>query len=148
MEKDNNSKKPGSYRIPVLEEELVVGKRRVETGSVKASIEVHDVEQVVEQPLTKEKVEVQRVAIDRFIDRPAETRTEGDVTIIPVMEEVLVVEKRLRLKEELHIKRSTETVTQTHREVLRKEEAVVERNQGTSEAIQNDDPAKTGSHRR
>ena len=35
-------------------------------------------------------------------------REEGDVTIIPVLEEIVVVEKRLVLKEELHVRRVTE----------------------------------------
>jgi uncharacterized protein (TIGR02271 family) len=114
------------YPIPVLEEELKVGKRRVETGSTKVSIGVREIEEVIEQPLIDEKVEVTRVAIDRFIDRPAETRTEGEVTIVPVMEEVLVVEKKLRLKEELHIIRTAQTRVQTHKDTLYKEEVTVE----------------------
>lgn len=121
-------KKPVAERtVPVLAEELQVGKQKVETATTKVSIKVKENEQVVEQPLMKERVEVQRVTINRFIDRPAEPRTEGDVTIIPVMEEVLVVEKKLRLKEELRITRATEVVTHSHKEVVRKQEAVVER---------------------
>jgi uncharacterized protein (TIGR02271 family) len=113
--------------IPLFEEELRLGKRRVETGRTRVSIKVDEDEQVIEQPLMKENVEVRHVAINRFIDAPAELRTEGDVTIIPVMEEVLVVEKKLRLREEVHIRRLTETVKQTHKEKVRKEEVVVER---------------------
>lgn len=49
-----------------------------------------------------------------------EIRTEGDVTIVPVLEEVLVVEKRLVLKEELHIRRrvAAETVEITPFELV------------------------------
>jgi stress response protein YsnF len=54
-------------------------------------------------------------------------RTEGDVTIVPVLEEVLVVEKRLLLKEELHIRRGVETETVEVPVTLRKQRAVVER---------------------
>jgi uncharacterized protein (TIGR02271 family) len=113
--------------IPLFEEEVRIGKRRVETGSTKVSIKVDEHEQVIEQPLMRENLEVRHVPINRFIDAPAEVRTEGDVTIIPVMEEVLVVEKKLRLREEVHIRRCTETVKQAHKEKVRKEEAVVER---------------------
>ncbi len=56
-------------------------------------------------PLFREDCEVQRVEVKRIIDKPAEIRHEGDTMIIPLMEEVLVVEKRLMLREELHIKR-------------------------------------------
>ena len=72
----------------------------------------------------KDKVEVRHVAIERFIDSPAQVRIEGDTTIVPVMEEVLV--KKLRLKEEVHIRRDSEVVTKTHRETLRREEVTVE----------------------
>lgn len=56
-------------------------------------------------PLFREDCDVQRVEVKRIIDKPAEIRQEGDTLIIPLMEEVLVVEKRLMLREELHIKR-------------------------------------------
>lgn len=58
--------------------------------------------------LFREDCEVERVPIRRMIDRPAEIRHEGDTLIVPLMEEVLVVEKRLMLREELHIKRRRE----------------------------------------
>jgi len=72
-------------------------------------------------------VEVTRVPVDRVVDHPPEIRTENDVTIIPILEEVLVVEKRLVLKEELHVRK---TNTQDNVELpvqLRKQRAVVER---------------------
>lgn len=125
-EKNGSSKISIEQTFPVMEEELQVGKRRVETGITKVNIKVKADEQVIEQPLLKENVEVRHVAVDRFIDSPVGTRTEGDVTIIPIMEEVLIVEKKLRLKEELHITRRSETVIHTQKEVVRKEEAVVE----------------------
>jgi stress response protein YsnF len=48
----------------------------------------------------------------RIVETAPEIRTEGDVTILPVVEEVLVVEKRLVLKEELHIRRRVRQLTQ------------------------------------
>ena len=38
------------------------------------------------------------------VEKPPPVRTEGDVLIVPVVEEV-VVERRLMLSEELHIRR-------------------------------------------
>ncbi len=60
-------------------------------------------------PLFREDCEVERVQVNRMLDQPAEMRQDGDTLIIPLMEEVLVVEKRLMLREELHIKRRRET---------------------------------------
>ena len=66
------------------------------------------------------------MTINRFTDSPVQTRTEGATIIVPVMKEVLVVEKKLRLKEEIHIRRQTEVIAHTHKETLRKEEVIVE----------------------
>jgi hypothetical protein len=60
-------------------------------------------------PLFREDCEVERVQVKRMLDQPAEIRQDGDTLIIPLMEEVLVIEKRLMLREELHIRRRRET---------------------------------------
>jgi len=60
------------------------------------------------------------------VETAPEIRTEGDVTIVPVLEEVLVVEKRLVLKEELHIRRRIETETVEVPVILRKQRAIIE----------------------
>ena len=69
----------------------------------------------------------QPTGIRRDADGDAQVRTEGDVTIIPVVEERYVMEKRLVLVEELHVRRERH---ETHRpEVVRvlKEEVEVDR---------------------
>jgi uncharacterized protein (TIGR02271 family) len=84
-------------------------------------------EEVVDEPLLREEVEVERVSVNRVVEEPSGIRYEGDRTIIPLYEEVLVVEKRLMLTEELHVtKRQVET-RDPQRVSLRREEAVVER---------------------
>src|SRR5215208_351480 len=92
--------------IPLLKEELGVDKRSVVTGKVRVRSVVDTIEELVHAALTDERVEVTRVPMDREVEAAPSVRTEGDVTIVPIMEEVLVVEKRLVLKEELHIRRS------------------------------------------
>lgn len=58
-----------------------------------------------DEPLFVEDVQVERVPINRIIDGPAQTRQEGDTTIVPVVEEVITVQKRLLLREEVRITR-------------------------------------------
>jgi len=113
--------------IPVVTEELDVRKRTVETGRVRVSKTAREREVVVDEPLLRERVDVERVAVNRVVDGPVAIRNEGDVTIIPVLEEVIVVEKRLMLKEELRLtkRRVEEHIPQ--RVTLRTEEAFVER---------------------
>ena len=113
--------------IPLLEEELAVSKREVVTGRVRVRTVVDTREELVRQELETEHVSVTRVPIDRYVDAAPSVRTEGNVTIVPVLEEVLVIETRLLLKEEVHILRtvSTETVEQSVR--LRQQRAIVEK---------------------
>jgi uncharacterized protein (TIGR02271 family) len=117
----------GAVRIPLAEEKLRVDKRVRETGRVRLTKHVDVREEVVDEPLFREKVEVERVPVDRYVDEPVPTRTEGETTIIPVMEEVLVVEKRLRLKEELHVTRRRTEHRDPQRVTLRSERVEVER---------------------
>lgn len=113
--------------IPLHAEEVSIGKRQVATGRVKVSTVTQSREEVIEQPLETERVEVERVSIGKVIEKAPEIRTEEDVTIIPVVEEMLVLQRQLVLKEEVRIRRVHET--QNHREhvVLRRQEAVITR---------------------
>lgn len=113
--------------IPLVEESATIGKREVVTGRVRVQTFTDTVEEIARADVQRETVEVTRVSIDRMVETAPEIRTEGDVTILPVVEEVLVVEKRLVLKEELHIRRRVETETVEVPVTLRKQRAVVER---------------------
>jgi len=112
--------------VPVVHEVLDVQKRWVETGRVRVKKVVYQREEVVDEPLLREEVEVERIAINRAVDGPVAVRHEGDVMIVPILEEVLVVEKRLVLKEELHIRRRQVQESHPQRITLRTEEATVE----------------------
>jgi uncharacterized protein (TIGR02271 family) len=113
--------------IPVFEEELSVAKRVVETARVRVSRVTHTHEQLVDELLQQEKVEVERVPIDRQVEVMPSVRQEGDVTIVPVVEEVLRVERHLVLKEEVHIRRVKTTERHQESVTLRRQEAQVTR---------------------
>ena len=122
---------PGFQKIviPVIQEELLVGKKMVETGKVYISKKVYEEEFIQNEPVTSEEVIVERKEINQYIDvAPPAVRQEGDITIISVIKEVLVVEKRLMLVEELHIKKHIKTDSAVIKEILRKEEINVTRN--------------------
>jgi stress response protein YsnF len=78
-------------------------------------------------PLRTDRTEVTRVPVGRWVESPVPVRQEGDTTIVPVLEEVLVVEKRLMLKEEVRITRYREQRLEQQRITLRSEEVTVER---------------------
>jgi uncharacterized protein (TIGR02271 family) len=114
-------------RIPLAEEQLSVEKRQVETAKVRVRTETEFVEEQVSVDLLQDEVEVTRVPIGRAVEKPPALREEGDVLIVPVLEEVLVVEKRLVLKEELRIARRAKSTVRELPVVLRKQRAVIDR---------------------
>jgi len=67
------------------------------------------------------------VPVGRWIETPAVVRHEGDTTVYPVVEEVLVTEKRLRLVEQVRVTRRQTTHKVRQQVGLRREEIVVER---------------------
>jgi uncharacterized protein (TIGR02271 family) len=113
--------------IPVIAEEAQVRKERRITSKVRLRKIVHHEEQTVDEPLLKEQVSVERVAIDRWVDEAPPIRNEGDTLIVPVVEEVLVVEKRLRLREEVRLTWRHEEEHEPQHLVVRREEVSVER---------------------
>jgi stress response protein YsnF len=72
-------------------------------------------------------VHVKRVPVGRVVDGPVPVRHVGNTMIVSLLEEVLVVEKRLMLKEELHITKEEVETYRPQRVRLRTEEAFVER---------------------
>jgi uncharacterized protein (TIGR02271 family) len=108
-------------------EEVVVGKRAVGVGRVRVNKKVRNREELIEQPLEHDKVEIDRVPINRLLRGPVKPRYEGDVLVIPVVEEVAVVTKQLMLKEELHIRKRAVRSIHKERVALRSEEVNVER---------------------
>jgi stress response protein YsnF len=113
--------------VPIVEENLRVDTHETVTGKVRVHTFTDTVEELAQADLRSESVEVTRVPIDKVVDAIPSIRTENDVTIVPVLEEVLVVEKRLVLKEELHIRRRVESETFEVPVQLRKQRAVVQR---------------------
>ena len=123
----DNGDGEGDAVIPLHDESVTVGKQRVERSRVRVTTRVSEREEMVREALEHEEATVTRVPIDREIDAHPGIRQEGDVTVIPLVEEVLVVERRLILREELHIRKSRRTVEDEQPVTLRSEEAVVER---------------------
>lgn len=116
--------------IPLAREESKVGKRKVKTGTVRIDKRVHERDELVDVPVFTEDVHIERVPINEIVTEPAGSRTEGDEVILPLFEEVLVVEKRLLLKEELHIRRQKREMRNPQRVRLRSEEVSIERRKG------------------
>jgi uncharacterized protein (TIGR02271 family) len=91
--------------IPVIEEEVTVEKQIVETGKVRISKRISEREELVDVPLFREEVSVERVPINLVVEARPPVRQEGDTMIIPVVEEQIIVQKKLLLVEELRVRK-------------------------------------------
>ena len=111
----------------MVEETARIDKREVQTGRVKVHTVVETSEQMVREALSSQNVKVTRVPVDQPVEPAAGSRLPDEITIVPVLEEILVVEKRLILREELHIKQEVSHETVEVPVSLRKQRAVVER---------------------
>jgi stress response protein YsnF len=115
--------------IPVVREELVVRKRSVDAGSgVRIAKTVAQQEHVVDEMLAKDDVVIERVGVGRVVDAAnlPGIRYEGATMIVPVLEEILVTEKRTILKEELRVTSTRRQVREQQRVVLRSEQVSVD----------------------
>ena len=113
--------------VPLLEETLDVGKRRVVTGSLRVTTRTETRQETAQVELARSVVEVTRVPVDRPVDEAPAVRTEGDTTIVSVVEERFVVVKQLFLREEMHIRHIVERETSRSPVALRRQRAVIER---------------------
>jgi stress response protein YsnF len=119
--------RPEDLRIPLHVEEVFVSRREVKKAHVQIALITGTREQVVDKELTHVRVEIERVPIGRTIEVVPSISQEGDTTIIPVVEEIVVVERRLVLKEEVRIRRVSTKKRHQETVVLRQQEALITR---------------------
>lgn len=121
---------PAAEVVPLVEDEFRVDTREVVTGRVRLRTVTDTAEELVRQELQGTRADVERVPANRVLadgEALPSPRTEGNVVIVPVVEEMLVVEKRLVLKEEVRITlHDTKEIAEVP-VTVRKQRAVVER---------------------
>jgi stress response protein YsnF len=114
--------------VPLVEERLEVKKRSVTTGKVRVVTNTETVEEVSRAVLDGEEADVQTVELDQPVVGPVpRVRTEDGVIIVPILEEILVVEKQLVLKREIRIQKRATSETVEIPVSLRKQRVKVER---------------------
>ena len=125
--KDKRTETGIEETIPVVEERLEVQRRRRESGTVRVRIVPHEEHHSVDEPVLHDEVNVTRVPVERWVEAPERERWENGEIIVPLHREVLVVERRLQVFEELHITPQRRQLRQREDMTLRSEEAVIER---------------------
>jgi uncharacterized protein (TIGR02271 family) len=117
-----------SKAIPVMEENLRLGIKQVETGKVRAIKKVHEEDLIVSGPVINDEIQIERIPLNQYVDGPPPAvRYEGETMIIPVVEEEVIVQTRLKIVEEVRITRKKVQTTVEKPITLRKEEVVVKR---------------------
>jgi stress response protein YsnF len=111
--------------VPLCCEELSISKRRLATQRVQVSAVTREQEIVVSEILVQETVEIEQVPVGKALDRTPEIRQEGDTLVVPVVEEVLRIERQLILKEEIRIRRVRVARTNHQRVNVRAQEVVI-----------------------
>lgn len=112
----------------VTEERLEVGRRVVDSGpTLRLRKQVEEVPAPVNEQVAHEFVDIQRVPVGRVLEAPVPVRQEGDVMVVPVIEERLVTRKELVLVEEIRLTRRREVREVSAEVSLRRERVVVER---------------------
>jgi stress response protein YsnF len=113
--------------IPVIEENINIGKREEERGGVRLRSRI--VERPVEENLRlrEERVNVERVPVDRpASDSDFETFREGEVEMSETAE-VPIVNKEARVVEEVRLKKDVEERDEVVRDTVRKTDVEVEK---------------------
>lgn len=138
--------------IPLVVERAVVQKQRVESGRVRLHKSVRERQEIIDQLLYREEAQIEHVPVNRIVNQAEAPRNEGDTLIVPLMEQILVVEKQLMLKEELRITKRQVEYHEPQRVTLRREEVQLERTpsqsstSGNTASITEQSQANTGTH--
>jgi stress response protein YsnF len=119
------SSDPGET-IALHAEDVSVERRKVERD-VRVQIQTVTHDHLIAESLAHESVEIERVPVGRPVDTVPPIREEGDTTVLSLVEEVLVVERRLILKEEIHLRRVRTTEQHREKVTLRQQQAIIER---------------------
>jgi uncharacterized protein (TIGR02271 family) len=124
---DPSSASTEEVMLPVVEEVAYLDKQVVEAGRVRVSKKVTETEQVFDEPMLREEVTVERVPMHQYVDVAPQVRYEGNLMIIPVVEEQYVMQKRLVLVEEIRLRKEHLEIHQPQKIRLRKEKVEVRR---------------------
>lgn len=116
-----------THRFDVIHEQVQIDKKVVETSVVQLTKKVSEDRQVIDLPSSREEIMVERVARNQYVDTPPSVRYEGDTMIIPVLQEVIVTQKKILLVEEVYVTKHRVHEHRSEEVVLRKETVVVER---------------------
>lgn len=100
----------GEIVIPVLAESLHVDTATASTGGVRVIKRIVTDQQMLDHHLRTENVEIKRIPMNKVVDGPQPTIQTDDLIIIPVVQEVLKIERQWVVTEEIHVSKSAKVI--------------------------------------
>lgn len=116
----------GEVKIPIVEEELRVGKREVEQGGVRVNTRVEETPVNEQVTLREENVDVHRKAVDRPVSDADMTNFQEGTFEVRERAEQAIVDKQARVVEEVHIKKNVEEHTENIQDTVRRTDVDVD----------------------
>ncbi|MDB5819460.1 MAG: hypothetical protein JWQ11_3100 [Rhizobacter sp.] len=113
--------------VALMQETLEVNRTQQETGALRVRVLVDQSMAQAANDTAIDAVTSTRVPRGLYVEARREPWNDGDVLVVPIYEEVMVCERRLMLKEEVHITRHTTRTSEPLEVPLRRERAVIER---------------------
>jgi uncharacterized protein (TIGR02271 family) len=134
----------GEQVIPIVEEQVRVGKREVERGRVRVRSYVVETPVTEQVTLREEHVEVQRRAVDRPLTAADDAFREQVIEATETREEA-VVSKEARVVEELTIRKDAAEHIETVQDTVRRTEVEIDDTTGTARPASNVGSTASGS---
>ncbi|HKG57817.1 MAG TPA: YsnF/AvaK domain-containing protein [Candidatus Limnocylindrales bacterium] len=122
---DQSQASGDTFRVPVREERLQAERRQEQAGEVTVGKNVVEEQKDLDVPVTRDEVQVRRVAMDRAADGDANAFSDGDTIRVPVTAEKLDVGKETRVVEEIEVSKRPVTETQRVSDTVRREQVDV-----------------------
>lgn len=116
----------GDVSVPVAEEQLEISKRDEVTGEIRVRKDVTQETRTVEVPVTKERVEIERVAVPSEPAKEGASFKESEI-VVPVHEEKVEVRKTPVVTEEVRVHKDVTAEPQRVTETVRKEKVDIDK---------------------
>lgn len=130
-------------RIPIVEEQLAVGKREVNRGTVRVRSYVVETPVREQVTLRDESVTVERHAVDRPADEGAAPLFQEKVIEVAETDEEAVVGKTARVREEVVVRKDVDQRTETIQDNVRHTEIEVDDTRTGRDRISSESPRKS-----
>jgi len=112
--------------IPIIEEELHVGKREVEGGGVRVNTRVEEVPVNEQVTLRDEQVDIHRKRVDRPVTEADMAAVQSGTFEVREHDEEAVVDKQARVVEEVHIRKDVQERTENIQDTVRRTDVDVD----------------------